>query len=429
TLALIVGIGWGLITLTEVVFVPGEKASEILVLLRILLPYTMFICLVALCMGILNSLGHYAVPAYSPVILNAVWILALFVVCPLFGEEPRIRIRVLSWCILFAGGLQLLAQFPILRAKGIPLRPAGGWGDPRVKRMLLLMGPAALGMGIHQVNAVIDSVLAIIVADWAPAALTYAERLIYLPLGVIATAFGTVLLPAYSKQASQMQHSQMPDTLCFAFSNVLLIMLPASVGLFVLAEPITRLVYLWKGGAFDVDSVTYTARALAFYAPGLAVFSIYKVVVPAFYALQDTRTPVRVGLWAVALNLALNLLFVFTWPEGYKHAGLACATVLASLVNALVLAVLLSKRIGGLRWRKMGLSLARTTVLAALVGMVAQLSYRGLAEYCSQTGLAGKSREILVTGGSILCSIFVFLALALFLSRKEIFSLLRRSTG
>jgi putative peptidoglycan lipid II flippase len=418
--------GWVGLFAIEALFDIGPKATEVFRLLRVMLPYTIFICLVALCMGIQNSLGRFAVPAFTPVLMNVIWIVGLFTVCPLMGDAPRERIYGLAWCVVVAGIVQIAVQFPALRHLGITLRFRIAWGDKRVRHMLLLMGPAALGMGIHQVNAVVDSVLAIIVADWAPAALTYAERLIYLPLGIIATAFGTVLLPTYAKQAVQGDPGVIGDTLSFAFRNVLLVMGPAAVGLCVLSEPITSLVYQWRGGAFDHSSVVQTSRALAFYAPGLIVFSIYKVVVPAFYALQDTRTPLRVGVWTVVLNFALNLLFVFTWPEGYKHAGLAMATVIASLVNGGVLALLLSKRIGGLPWRALGQGLFQAGRMTLAVGLVAHFAYGWIQGTCPRLGLTGKAAEFASTGGAIAGSLIVFACMGWVTNRDELRRLLRR---
>jgi putative peptidoglycan lipid II flippase len=150
-------------------------------------------------------------------------------------------------------------------------------------------------------------------------------------------------------------------------------MIPAAVGLFVLARPIVETVFAW--GRFDANSTDLTAVALMFYAPGLLVFSLVKVFVPAFYARHDTRTPVRIGIWAVVLNFCLNVLFVLTWPPLLKHAGLALATVLASLFNAVVLAVLLQRRYGSLAWRPVAVTALRSGVAAAVMAVIAYLGH------------------------------------------------------
>ena len=354
----------------ERLLVLGPKAAAVMPLLRIMLPYTLFICLVAMCMGMLNSTGHFAVPALTPVLLNLFWIAALLFICPHLGIDPGVQIYGVAWAVVLAGVAQLLIQFPALYRRGVRLRLTWRWRDARVRKILWLVGPAALGMGVHQVNVVIDGVLALYVGTWAPAAMTYAERLIYLPLGIIATALGTVLLPTFSRQAATGSHDVLRKTLRQSLERVSIVMAPAAAGLIILATAVVQLVYVWKGGRFDGQSTTYTVRALAFYAPGLLVFSWYKILVPAFYALNDTRTPVRIGLLAVALNLVLNLVCVFTWPDGYQHAGLAFSTVFASLANCVALATLLHRRIGNPGWGRLAGVLLRTLVGVALMAVV-----------------------------------------------------------
>ncbi|MBN1557514.1 MAG: murein biosynthesis integral membrane protein MurJ, partial [Lentisphaerae bacterium] len=183
---------------------PAPRTELVLALLRIMLPYMLCICLVALCMAVLNSFHHFLVPAATPVLLNVLWIGALVWVCPHFGETPEARIVGVAWAVLAAGVVQLAVQIPVLVRYGFRGRLSLRWrGDRRVWRVLALMGPAALGLGITQVNVVIDTLLALWIGSWAPAALSFSERLIYLPLGLFATALGTVLLPTFSHQAAR----------------------------------------------------------------------------------------------------------------------------------------------------------------------------------------------------------------------------------
>jgi putative peptidoglycan lipid II flippase len=237
-------------------------------------------------------------------------------------------------------------QLPALRKRGVSLRLAGGWrGDPNVRRIVSLMLPTALGAGLIQINVCIDGLLALWAAPWGPAAMEYAERLVYLPLGLIGTAFATVLLPTYSRRSIAGDYAGLRDAMARALRNIAVIMAPASIGLIALALPIVTLIYRWEAGRFDGDSASFTARALIGYAPGLLIFSFQKALTPAFYALQDTRTPMRIGIMGVLINVSLSLLFVFTWPAGWKHMGIAVATVITSLVNGLTLAVLLRRRL------------------------------------------------------------------------------------
>lgn len=400
----------------------GERAAAVLPLLRIMLPYMFFICLVALCMAILNSYHRFAAPAATPALLNVVWILALLFVCKRFGDTPGERIRGVAWGILVAGVLQLAVQVPALWRQGCLPRLSLSWKDPRVATVLLRMWPVAVGMGVFQVNAVVDRLLALFVAEWAPAALTYAERLIYLPLGVIATALGTVLLPTFSKQAAQGQNAQIRETLGAALRHLLLVMIPAAVGLLVLASPIVQLVFAWRGGEFSDASTVYTARALLFYAPGLVVFSLYKVLVPAFYALGDTRTPVRIGVGAVVMNLVLNVVFIMTWPQGYRHAGLAFASVLASLANSAVLAVLLHRRIGSPGWARIARSAGGALAAAALMAVTVWWLHGRLA---SGALAAGKPAQLVAVGGSMASGVAVYVVAVLLACRADVREIMR----
>jgi len=396
-----------------------EKATLVLSLLRIVLPYMLFICLVALCMAILNSFHHFLVPAITPVILNVIWILTLVLICPRFGATAGERIYGVAWGILLAGVVQLAVQVPILIRYGFKVRMSLVWQrDARVRDILLLMGPAALGMGVTQVNVFVDTMLALWIGEWAPAALSFAERLIYLPLGVFATALGTVLLPVLSRQAARAEPSEIRKTLNRSLRSLMFVMIPAAAGLFVLARPVIELVF--QRGAFDEWSTILTARALRCYAPGLIVFGLYKVFVPGFYALKDAKTPVKVGLWAVFLNVLLNITFLLTLPLHFKHAGLAAATVLAGAVNVIMLARKLTLRAGSPCWPKVLRSWASVTVASGVMATCAFLTHRWLACLTFDAGLSSIIRQLLSVGGSIAAGLAVYGALTTLLCRDEL---------
>jgi len=342
-----------------------DRVQLVLELVQIMLPYTFFICLVALSMGILNSFRHFAVPAASPCILNLVWIGAIVLLSPsVAGSHPSVK--GLACAIVIAGFLQLLVQFPVLKTYGFPFRFSTDCWDPKVKRVIFLMLPAALGAAVAQINLLIDRGLAFYVVEYGVAALQFSERLIYLPLGMFATAFGTVLLPTLSKSA-ETAPEEIRHTVSEALRNLLYIMIPSALGLFFLAQPIVQMIFEWK--SFDAESTLYTSRALMCYAPGLFVFSLSKVFVPVFYSLKDVKTPVKVAMICVALNLGMNILFVFTWPEGWKHAGLAFATVLAQACFAIILALLLRSRIGKLDTPTIFKSALRALVAGLVMGI------------------------------------------------------------
>jgi len=398
----------------------GAKSAAVLPLLRLMLPYMFFICLVAMCMAVLNSLHHFALPAATPVLLNVVWIAVLVLLCPKMGTLPSEQIYGVAFGILIAGAVQLAVQLPVLLRHGIRPVVSFAWRDRRITSILVLMGPAALGMGVHQVNVCIDKLLALWAAPWAPAALTFAERLVYLPLGIFATALGTVLLPTYSRQAAEGNHDEIRNTLRHATSNLMIVMIPAAVGLGVLAVPIVRLAFEWRRGIFDAESTMETARALWFYAPGLVVFSLYKMLVPAFYALKDTRTPVCIGLRVVGLNFVLNVLFVLTWPQAYKHAGLALATVIASMVNSAVLAWVLTRRIGSPGWKEIAGRAAKTAVAACVMGLVAHGAYPRLESLMGATGLPAKVVQLAAVCATIAIAVAVYALAASVVCREEL---------
>jgi len=358
------GAGWAL-TLPDL----PPKTADTLRTLRVMFPYMIGICLAAVMMGVLNSHRKYVVSAFTPCLLNLVWIAALAGVALVPDLTPSEKILWISWAVLGAGVLQFAVQIPAVRALGYtrtaPVNPLG----PEVRRVLTLMGPAALGAAVTQVNVLLDRLLAFWVGDYGPTALSYSERLIYLPLGLFATALGTILLPEFSGLVQQNDREELGHTLDRSLRALSFIMLPAAVGLAVLAVPVVRLIF--ERGEFDALSTQRTARALVCYAPGLVVFSAAKIFIPLFYAHGDTRTPVRVGVLAVGVNLVLNLLFIFTLPAEWKHAGLALGTVASVLLQVGVLAMLTQRRYAHLHGRPLLRSLLRQTLACVPMAAVA----------------------------------------------------------
>ncbi len=394
-------------------------------MLRVMLPYALLICIAALLSGMLNTLGKFAIASLTPFLLNLIWIVTLLVVCPFVFRAPEQQIQTLSWAILLAGLAQILFQLPALGRHGFRfrLRFRGMFHDPGVKRVLYLMGPASLGIGLIQINVCIDKVLAFWADPAAPAALEYAERLIYLPLGVFGTAFMTVLLPTFSRQASAGELPAMQATLERSLRNLSVIMAPCSAALFVLALPVILLVYSFRGGRFDETSALLSARALAAYAPGLLVFSFQKAITPAFYGLQDLRTPVRVSLCALVLNITLNVFSVLWLPHGWKHVGIAGSTVLTSLVNAVALVILLRRRTVAPRREAVIPTLLKAVgcslVMAVGVWRVCTVGMRwadGLGEYV-------KGAQIGVMALTVLCGVILYGGLMVWVGRGAVWEM------
>ena len=404
------------------VLAPDSRWLIPLPLLRIMLPYALLICVAALISGMLNTLGKFGVSALTPFLLNLIWIVTLLVVCPLLSEQPSTQILILSWAILFAGVAQIAFQLPELAKHGFRfrLRFSLMLADPKLRRVLTLMGPAALGIGLIQINVCVDKFLAFWADPAAPAALEYAERIVYLPLGMFGTAFMTVLLPTFSRQAAQGDTALMRETLERAVRNLSLIMAPCSAALAVLALPVIVLIYTFKGGRFDTASAELSARALAAYAPGLLVFSFQKALTPVFYGLQDLKTPVRVSLVGLFMNITLNITSVLLLPHGWKHVGIAGATVLTSLVNGIMLAVILRRRAGFPRVEAILMPVVKAVACALVMAAAVWGMHTLCVRYALSEGYVGKASQIVIMGVTMVVGMAVYGGLMVLVSRPEL---------
>ena len=410
----------GMLLFSVGLHVPGlsEKWITTFSLSRIMFPYVVFICMAALAMAVLNSYKHFATSAFAPCLLNLILIAAMLIVFPIVGTAPSARAHVLAWAVLLAGAAQIAIQLPALKRFGCPFHFSSRWNDPRVRQMLMLMGPAALGMAVTQFNVLIDRLLALWIGGWAPAALFYSERMIYFPLGVIATAMATVLLPTFSAHAAEKDFAAMRETINHSLRHLAFIMVPAALGLFALAPLILQTLFEW-GGSFDADSTRLSARALRLYAPGLVVFSAAKVFVPAFYAVQDTKTPVRIGIYTVLLNLALNIVFILTLPTYWKHAGMAFSTVIAEAVGMLALGIILTRRMETLQWKEIFRSFNRC-LLGALVMALAAWATAWLALPMLGNLLPAKVAQVATTGLAVGVGALVYFSIAILLRTPEL---------
>ncbi len=293
-------------------------------------PYLMLISLTGFCGAILNTYGRFAVPAYTPVLLNLSLITAALIWAPTM-PEPALGLAI---GVAVAGVVQLLFQLPSLHALKLTPSPVWDTRDDGVRKILALMVPALFGVSVSQINLLFDTVLASLLPDGSVAWLYYSDRLTELPLGVFAIAIATVILPALSALNTNADTDAFTHTLRWAIRNVLLIAVPATVALWLLAEPI--LATLFQYGAFSANDVTMSAASLRAYALGLGAFMLIKVLAPGYYARQDMKTPVKIGIIAMVSNMALNVIFVFPlmWYHEMGHVGLALATSASAWINA-----------------------------------------------------------------------------------------------
>jgi putative peptidoglycan lipid II flippase len=291
------------------VFNPGSaddpvKFGLIVDLLRLTFPFLLFVSLTALAGGALNSFNRFAIPALTPVILNLCMIAGALWLAPLMGMS----ILALGWAVLAAGALQLLFQLPALRGIDLLTLPRWGWSHPDVRRVLRLMVPTLFGSSVAQINLLLDTVIASFLFAGSQSWLSQADRFLELPLGVFGVALGTVILPALSRHHVKTDAAGFSAALDWGLRTTLLIAVPAAVGLMLLSVPLVATLFQYgKFTAFDTHMAAMSVFGLSF---GLPAFALLKIVLPAFYARQDTTTPVRAGIVALVSNMVLNLLFL-----------------------------------------------------------------------------------------------------------------------
>ncbi|WP_461482070.1 murein biosynthesis integral membrane protein MurJ [Porticoccus sp.] len=303
-------------------------------MLRITFPYLLLISLTGLAGAILNSYDRFAVPAFTPVWLNITLIAAALVAAPWF-DMP---VYALAWGVLAAGVVQLLFQLPFLARIHMVPHPRMDWRDSGVRRILRLMAPAIFGVSVSQINLLLDTVIASFLPTGSISWLYYSDRLSELPLGVFGVAIATVILPSLSRQHAAQTPEVFSRTLDWALRMILLVAVPAAVALVILAEPILLSLFYY-GEVITARDMTMAALSLRAYACGLVAFMLIKVLAPGYFARQDMKTPVKIGVIALVSNMVLNLVFAVPlhlyW--GIGHMGLALATAISAMLNAVLL--------------------------------------------------------------------------------------------
>ncbi|MBY3625821.1 murein biosynthesis integral membrane protein MurJ [Acinetobacter junii] len=347
-----------------------EKFDLAVDMFRLTIPYLMFMSLTAFASSILNSYGSFASPAFSPVLLNIAMIAGAWWLTP-FMAEP---IMALGWAVVVAGVLQLAIQIPELWKKNLLIPPKVDFKHEGVDRILKLMLPALFGVSVTQINLLLNTIWASFMQDGSVSWLYSAERMTELPLGLIGVAIGTVILPSLSARHAEQDQAKFKSMIDWAAKIIMLVGIPASIALFMLSTPIIQA--LFQRGEFTLEDTHMTALALQCMSAGVISFMLIKVFAPGFYAQQDTKTPVRVGLMAVAANAILNVVFIgffklIDWHA--EHMALALASSGSALVNAGMLYFYLHKRNiyrFGAHWKKLGFQF-----LVANITMIAALAY------------------------------------------------------
>jgi putative peptidoglycan lipid II flippase len=349
----------GAITILGVIFMPWVlyvlapgfagnhgKFTLAVALTRIMFPYLFFVCLTALFSGVLNAMGKFAAAAAAPLLFNIFSIAFILFLTP-YTANPG---YAFAWGVSVSGVAQLALVFWAIRRAGMKFTLPRLRFTPRIKKLFQRMAPALVGAGVMQLNVSIDIIIATLLPAGSVSILYYADRVNQLPLGVIGTAAGTALLPAITRHIALKQEGEAMGALNRAMETVLMLTLPAAVGLSVAAKAVMDVLFV--RGAFTEHNAILAGHTLAAFAIGLPVFALLKIFTPGFYARGDTVTPLKIGIAAVALNLGLNLLFM----HPLKAVGPALATSLSQAFNAVVLVVILRKRshftLDALAWQR-----------------------------------------------------------------------------
>ncbi len=340
-------------------------------LTRIMFPFIFFIGLSALCMGILNCYRVFALPALTPAVSNIAIIIFSSALVWRWFHSAAISLAV---GVSVGGLLQFLMQLPQLVRKGMRFRFGVSFRDPGVRRIGMLMLPGIFGLGVAQINVLVDTLFltSARMPTGSVSALYYADRIMQFVLGSYAVAVATAILPMMSRQAKMMDLGAVKQTLGFAVRIVSFITIPAAVGILMLRQPIIRV--LFQHGQFVAESTILTARALLFYVTGLPAISAVKLIVQGFYSTRDTRTPVVIAAGVLALNFLLNSLFLMYLFSYLKNGGPALATAISAYVNCGVLFWIFRKRHGRIGAREIIRSSAKVIVSAALMGSLCWLA-------------------------------------------------------
>jgi putative peptidoglycan lipid II flippase len=369
-----------------------EETRLMLELMRMMFPYMLLACVGAVFIGILNSRGHFFIPALGSAVLNVVMIASVLFLAPLMGTKLETRVFALAIGVLLAGVAQMLFQVPTLRGEGFRYHWVSPWRDPTVREVVRKMIPSTIGVAAFQINVMLTQGLAFgesatIVSDFV-----YAVRLMELPQGVFGISLATFLLPTLAGFAVDKKYDQFRLTLRQAVGHLIFVNLLASVLLFTLAEPIIRL--LFEHGKFNAYSTQQVSFALVCLVPGLLSFSLVNIFARAFYALGDILTPMRISIFCLAINLLFAVIFLFVFHLGPGALGIA--NTLSATFNLGLLAYALRKKLKKLEMKE---SVAQFPLLAAM-GLAAGLTSWGIRlawqSHLGHTNLALKLGEVFV---------------------------------
>jgi len=419
--AIIIAIGILVAPVIVFIIAPGFKSSPqtfnlTVNLTRIMFPYMFLMMTSAMSMGILNSYEHFFTPSLGPIVLNIVFIGAMLYLAPLFGPDRSMQVYGLAFGVLIGGLLQVLVQIPAQLRFKIKFRPIFNFAHKGIKRMLILMGPAMIVIGVVRISLFLDNIAASLLGEGTISILNYSERLLQFPLGMIGFAVSTSSLPLLAKYYSERKIDDMKRTVMDAFSLAMVVCLPAMMGLFALGGPIVSIVY--RHGAFTSADASATANVLYALSAGLVGFIGVQIIVPGFYAMQDMKTP----LWGAIIALVINGILDFTLMIPWGLVGIALATTFSTFANLILIAYLLQKRVGGLGFGKFIVKNIKVLLISTVMAVIVYYSYKYLIGYL---GINTVNQVIGLTVG-IFVGICVYIGLAYAFRISEISQILSR---
>jgi putative peptidoglycan lipid II flippase len=342
--------------------IPGKTELTVL-LTRIMFPFLLFVALAAIVMGMLNTRGKFFVPALSSAFFNLGSIIGGVSLALLFPRLGMPAIAGMAWGTLIGGLLQLLIQLPTLKQTGFRLLPSLRFNDPGLKKVLRLMLPATIGLSATQINIFVNTNFAASCAQGSVSWLNYAFRMVQLPIGVFGVAISIAAMPVMARCAARKDITGLRQTFVSSLVMVFSLAIPATVGLILLARPIIRLIF--EHGAFTGFDTTQTAAALTCYAYGLFAYSAVKIMVPVFYALDDTKYPVMGSFLAVAANIVIIRLTI----DAFAHRAIALSTSAVMVLNFLFLGTVLYRKLDGYPLARMAAGLAKIGAAAGIMAL------------------------------------------------------------
>lgn len=384
-----------------------EKFSLTVLLTRIMLPFLLFISLAAFAMGALNTRRVFFVPSLAPAMLNIMIIAVVLTLAPAM-EEPIVAVAI---GVVLGGFIQFVFQLPSFFKNGYSLTPAHDFRHPGLKKMSILILPATMGMAVAQINIFVSTILASYLPEGSITYLYYSMRLIQFPIGIFGVAMGMAVLPTLSEHAVRGDYDKLRSDFSFALRLLFFITVPAMAGLIALREPIVNI--LFQRGQFDYDATVGTAEALLFYSFGIWSIVGVRVVTASFYSMQDTRTPVKIAVVALAANVIFSIILM----NPLKHGGLALANALASGVNFSLLFFFLRKRLKHVDTKRILSSFLKTVFASSIMGITGWVILCGsLWQTYGNTAL-----KTLYLSGTFLICIGIYLFLSVLLKSEEFF--------